>query len=76
MIVAQEADDVADEVVAGVDVDDVPAADAESTLPSPTPTVQPLPPSQELPSTSHVISIPPPSPIAEPSSPSQQQQLS
>nr|GEW70251.1 hypothetical protein [Tanacetum cinerariifolium] len=53
MIVAQEADDVADEVVAGVDVDDVPAADAESTLPSPTPTVQPLPPSQELPSTSH-----------------------
>nr|GEX22930.1 uncharacterized mitochondrial protein AtMg00810-like [Tanacetum cinerariifolium] len=51
MIVAQQADDVADEVAANVDVDDVPAADAEPTLPSPTPTTQPLPPPppQELP---------------------------
>nr|GEW50220.1 putative ribonuclease H-like domain-containing protein [Tanacetum cinerariifolium] len=51
MIVAQQADDVADEVVAGVDVDDVPAADAEATSPSPPPTTPPPPP-QELPSTS------------------------
>nr|GEU70571.1 hypothetical protein [Tanacetum cinerariifolium] len=51
MIVAQQADDVADEVVVGVDVDDVPAADAEPTLPSTTLTTQPPPP-QELPSTS------------------------
>nr|GFC69656.1 hypothetical protein [Tanacetum cinerariifolium] len=43
MIVAQQADDVADEVVTGVDVDDVPAADAKPTLPSPTPTTQPPP---------------------------------
>nr|GFB46280.1 hypothetical protein [Tanacetum cinerariifolium] len=38
MIVAQQDDDVADEVAAGVDVNDVPAADAKPTLPSPTPT--------------------------------------
>nr|GEY22889.1 hypothetical protein [Tanacetum cinerariifolium] len=43
MIVAQQADDVADEVVVGVDDDDVSAADVEPTLPSPTPTTQPLP---------------------------------
>nr|GEU61538.1 putative reverse transcriptase domain-containing protein [Tanacetum cinerariifolium] len=66
---------------AGVDVDDVPAADkgageAEPTLPSPTLTTQPPPPSQELPSTSQVIPTPPPSPIAKPSSPPQQQQPS
>nr|GEU90020.1 hypothetical protein [Tanacetum cinerariifolium]GEU91907.1 hypothetical protein [Tanacetum cinerariifolium] len=73
MIVAQQADDVADEVAAGVDVDDVPAADAEPTLPSPT--TQPPPP-KELPSTSQVVPTPPPSPIAQPSSPSQQQQPS
>nr|GEV51269.1 putative ribonuclease H-like domain-containing protein [Tanacetum cinerariifolium] len=36
MIVAQQTDDVADEVATGVDVDDVPAADVEPTLPSPT----------------------------------------
>nr|GEU75330.1 xylulose kinase-1 [Tanacetum cinerariifolium] len=65
MIVAQQADDVADDVTAGVDVDDVPAADVEPSLPSPTPTTQPPPPSQELPSTSQVISTPPPSPIEE-----------
>nr|GEU70368.1 ribonuclease H-like domain-containing protein [Tanacetum cinerariifolium] len=53
MIVAHQADDVANEVAAGVDVDDVPTADAEPTIPSPTPTIQPLPPSQELPSTSY-----------------------
>nr|GEV31345.1 hypothetical protein [Tanacetum cinerariifolium] len=51
MIVAQQVDDVADEGATGVDVDDVPAA-AEPSIPSPTPTTQPPPPSQELPSTS------------------------
>nr|GEW84207.1 hypothetical protein [Tanacetum cinerariifolium] len=69
MIVAQQADDVAVEVDAGVDVDDVLAADVEPTIPSPTPTIQPPSPSQELPSTSHVISTPPPSLIAQPTSP-------
>nr|GEZ47763.1 zinc finger, CCHC-type, retrotransposon Gag domain protein [Tanacetum cinerariifolium] len=44
MIVAQQADDVADEGDAGVDVDVVPAA-AEPFIPSPTPTTQPPPPS-------------------------------
>nr|GEX10230.1 putative ribonuclease H-like domain-containing protein [Tanacetum cinerariifolium] len=73
---ARQADDVADEVVAGVDVDVVPAVDVEPTLPSPTPTTQPPPPPQELPSTSHVAPTPPPSPIAQPSSPPQQQQPS
>nr|GEW76205.1 reverse transcriptase domain-containing protein [Tanacetum cinerariifolium] len=52
MIVAQQADVVADEGDAGVDVDDVLAAAAEPSIPSPTPTTQPPPPSQELPSTS------------------------
>nr|GEV50268.1 hypothetical protein [Tanacetum cinerariifolium] len=61
-------------VAAGVGVDDVPAADVETSLPSPTPTTQPPPPSQELPSTSHVIPPLPPSLIAKPSSPTQQQQ--
>nr|GEV76030.1 ribosomal L1 domain-containing protein CG13096-like [Tanacetum cinerariifolium] len=54
MIVAHQADDVAEEVAAGIDVDDVPAADAEPTLPSPTPTTQPPPPPQELPSISQI----------------------
>nr|GEV50003.1 retrovirus-related Pol polyprotein from transposon TNT 1-94 [Tanacetum cinerariifolium] len=69
MIVAQQANDVAAEVAAGVDVNDVFVADVEPFLPSPTPTTQPPPPSQELPSTSQVIPTPPPSPIAKPSSP-------
>nr|GEU83621.1 hypothetical protein [Tanacetum cinerariifolium] len=73
MIVAQQADDVADEGDAGVDVDVVHVA-TEPSIPSPTPTTQPPPPSQELPSTSQVIPTPPPSPIAELSSPPQQQQ--
>nr|GEX03187.1 xylulose kinase-1 [Tanacetum cinerariifolium] len=75
MIVAQQTNDVADEVAVGVDVDDVHAA-VEPTLPSPTPTIQPPPPSQELPSTLHVIPTPPPSLIPKPSSPLQQQQPS
>nr|GEU57373.1 putative ribonuclease H-like domain-containing protein [Tanacetum cinerariifolium] len=54
MIVAQQADDVADEGAAGVDVDDIPAADVEPSIPSPTPTTQPPPPSQELLSTSQL----------------------
>nr|GEX36578.1 hypothetical protein [Tanacetum cinerariifolium] len=76
MIVAQEADDVANEGVSSVDVDDVPAAAAEPSIPSPTPTTQPPPPSQELPFTSQVIPTPPLSPIAKPSSSLQQQQPS
>nr|GEU34779.1 hypothetical protein [Tanacetum cinerariifolium] len=73
MIVAQQADDVADEVAAGVDVDDVHAADAEPNLPSPTATTQPPPPPpHELPSSSQVAPTLPPSPIAQPSSPPQQ----
>nr|GEX35821.1 hypothetical protein [Tanacetum cinerariifolium] len=75
MIVAQQADDVADKGAVGVDVDVVPAA-AEPSIPSPTLTTQPPPPSQELPSTSQVIPTPQPSPIVEPSSPLQQQQPS
>nr|GEW40431.1 hypothetical protein [Tanacetum cinerariifolium] len=51
MIVAQQDDDIADEGAANVVVDDVPAAD-EPTIPSPTPTTQPPPPLQDLPSTS------------------------
>nr|GEV27645.1 hypothetical protein [Tanacetum cinerariifolium] len=74
MIVAQQADDVANEGATGVDVDDVPVADAEPSIPLPTPTTQPPPPSQELPFTSQVIPTLPPSPIAEPSSPPQQRQ--
>nr|GEV33924.1 uncharacterized mitochondrial protein AtMg00810-like [Tanacetum cinerariifolium] len=73
MIVAQQADDVTDEVV---NVDDVPAADAEPTLLSPTSTTQPPPPPQELPFTSQVAPTPPSSPITQPSSPPQKQQPS
>nr|GEX12284.1 hypothetical protein [Tanacetum cinerariifolium] len=66
MIVAQQADDVADDGAAGVDVDDVPAADAEPTLPSSIPTTHSPPPSQEQPSTSQAIPTPPLSPIDQP----------
>nr|GEW05084.1 retrotransposon protein, putative, unclassified [Tanacetum cinerariifolium] len=52
MIVAQQDDDVADEGVVSVVVDDVPAVVDEPSIPSPTPTTQPPPPSQDLPSTS------------------------
>nr|GFB26909.1 hypothetical protein [Tanacetum cinerariifolium] len=69
MLVAQQADDVADEVAAGVDVDDVLAADAEPTPSLPTPITTPPPPPQELPSTSQVVPSPPPSTIAQLSSP-------
>nr|GEW99949.1 putative ribonuclease H-like domain-containing protein [Tanacetum cinerariifolium] len=55
MIVAQHDDDVANEGAASVDVDDVPATVDEPSIPSPTPTTQPLPPSQDLPSTSQDI---------------------
>nr|GEZ50039.1 putative ribonuclease H-like domain-containing protein [Tanacetum cinerariifolium] len=43
MIVAQQADDVVDEGVAGVDVDAVLASTNEPSIPSPTPTTQPSP---------------------------------
>nr|GEY26092.1 hypothetical protein [Tanacetum cinerariifolium] len=71
MIVAKQADDVADKGAAGVDVDAVHAAAGEPFIPSPTPITQTPPPSQELPSTSQVIPTPPTSPIAKPSSPPQ-----
>nr|GEU87794.1 hypothetical protein [Tanacetum cinerariifolium] len=76
MIVAQQSDDVADKGAVGVDVDAVPTAASEPSIPLPTPTTQPPPPSQELPSTSQVIPTPPPSPIAQSSSIPQQQQHS
>nr|GEU69353.1 hypothetical protein [Tanacetum cinerariifolium] len=52
IIVAQQDDDVVDDGVASVVVDDVPADADEPSIPSPTPTTQPPPQSQELPSTS------------------------
>nr|GEW81209.1 hypothetical protein [Tanacetum cinerariifolium] len=45
MIVVQQANDVADKGAVGVNVDDVPIADAEPTIPSPPPTTQSRPPS-------------------------------
>nr|GEX54498.1 zinc finger, CCHC-type [Tanacetum cinerariifolium] len=53
MIVAQQANDVADEGAIGVDVDAVPVID-EPAIPSPIPTTQLPPPSQELPSSSQI----------------------
>nr|GEU36485.1 ribonuclease H-like domain, reverse transcriptase, RNA-dependent DNA polymerase [Tanacetum cinerariifolium] len=52
MIVAQQDDDVADEGAASVVVKDVPVAADEPIIPLPTPTTQPPPPSQDLPSIS------------------------
>nr|GEX92222.1 uncharacterized mitochondrial protein AtMg00810-like [Tanacetum cinerariifolium] len=66
--------DVVNKGAAGVDVDVVPATADEPSIPSPTPTTQPPPPSQELPSTSQVKPTPPPSPITQPSSSPQQPQ--
>nr|GEW02680.1 hypothetical protein [Tanacetum cinerariifolium] len=65
MMVAYQVDDIADEGVAGVNVDDIPATDAEPSIPSPPPTTQSPPPSQdqEQPTTSQVIPTPPQSPI-------------
>nr|GEX98779.1 reverse transcriptase domain-containing protein [Tanacetum cinerariifolium] len=72
IIMAQQADDVADEGAASVDVDVVPAVVDEPSIPSPTPSTQPPPPLQDLPSTSQVLPTPPPSLIAQPPSPQQQ----
>nr|GEV32380.1 hypothetical protein [Tanacetum cinerariifolium] len=76
MIVAQQDDDIADEGATSVAVDDVSAAADEPSIPSPSPTIQPLPPSQDLPSTSQVLPTPPSSPIAQPPSPQEQPQPS
>nr|GEZ84506.1 hypothetical protein [Tanacetum cinerariifolium] len=57
MIVAQQDDDVADEGPASVAVDDVHAVVDEPSIPSPTLTTQPPPPSQDLPSTSQTAEI-------------------
>nr|GEY84255.1 hypothetical protein [Tanacetum cinerariifolium] len=48
MIVVQQDDDVANEGAASVAVDDVPTAVDEPSIPSPIPTTQPPPPSQDL----------------------------
>nr|GEW89755.1 hypothetical protein [Tanacetum cinerariifolium] len=71
MIVAQQANDIADEGADDVDVDDVPTATVEPSIPLPTPTNKPPTPtpSQELPFTLQVLPAPPPSPIAQPPSP-------
>nr|GEW84575.1 hypothetical protein [Tanacetum cinerariifolium] len=74
MIVAQKDDDVTNEGAASVAVDDVPAAVNEPSIPSPTPTTQPPPPLQDLPSTSQVQLTTPPSPISQPPLPQQQPQ--
>nr|GEW30707.1 uncharacterized mitochondrial protein AtMg00810-like [Tanacetum cinerariifolium] len=70
---ADDADDVADDIIAA---DVVAHVVAEPTPPSPTHTNTPPPPSQELPSTSQVAPTPPLSPHQstqlQPSSPSQQ----
>nr|GEX59545.1 hypothetical protein [Tanacetum cinerariifolium] len=61
---------------ASVAVDDVHVAVDEPSIPSPTPTTQPPPRSQDLPSTLQVQPTPPPSPIAQPPLPQQQPQPS
>nr|GEV52704.1 hypothetical protein [Tanacetum cinerariifolium] len=76
MIVAQQINDVADEGVASVVVNDVLATADEPSIPSPTPTTQPPPQLQKLPSTSQVLPTPPPSPFDQPPSPQQQPQPS
>nr|GEV60105.1 putative ribonuclease H-like domain-containing protein [Tanacetum cinerariifolium] len=55
MIMAQQVDDIADEGAASVAVDDVPTAADELTIPLPTPTTQPPPPSQDIPSISQKL---------------------
>nr|GEV67811.1 uncharacterized mitochondrial protein AtMg00810-like [Tanacetum cinerariifolium] len=72
MIVAQKGNDVVDEGAASVDVNAVPAAVEEPSIPSPIPP----PPSQDVPSTSQVQPTLPPSLIAQPPSPQQQPQPS
>nr|GEZ77215.1 hypothetical protein [Tanacetum cinerariifolium] len=55
MILAQQDNDVATEGAASVAVDDVPVVVDEPSIPSPTSTTQPPPPSQDLPSTSKQV---------------------
>nr|GFB15750.1 hypothetical protein [Tanacetum cinerariifolium] len=90
MIVAQQVDEsaaevsvddvptagVADEGAANVNIDDALTAVDEPSIPSPTPTTQPPPPSQDVPSTSQVQPTLPPSPIDQPTLPQQQPQPS
>nr|GFA99825.1 hypothetical protein [Tanacetum cinerariifolium] len=86
MIIAQQVDESAVEVnvddisaagvtnegAASVADDDVLAAIDELSFPLPTPTTQPPPPSQDVPSTSQVQLTPPQSPQFHPPSPQQQ----
>nr|GFA29589.1 hypothetical protein [Tanacetum cinerariifolium] len=67
---------VAIEGVASVNVDDVLTAIVEPSIPSPTPSTQSPPPSQDIPFTSQVQHTPPPSLIAQLPSPQQQPQPS
>nr|GFA85225.1 hypothetical protein [Tanacetum cinerariifolium] len=67
-VVLKHDDDVADEGADRVVVDDIPTVVDKPYIPSPTPTTQPPPPSQDLPSTSQVIPTLPPSPIDQPPS--------
>nr|GEV33975.1 putative reverse transcriptase domain-containing protein [Tanacetum cinerariifolium] len=70
------ADGVADEGAVSVNVDNIPDAIDEPSIPSPTPPTQTPPPSQDIPSTSQVQPMPPPSLIGQPPSPQQQPQPS
>nr|GFC65215.1 hypothetical protein [Tanacetum cinerariifolium] len=74
ILVAQHVDDAADEGAANVNADVVLTTTDEPSTPSPTPHTQPLPPSQDLPSTSQVQPTPPQSPQSQPPSPQQQPQ--
>nr|GEV88955.1 hypothetical protein [Tanacetum cinerariifolium] len=90
MLVAQQVDEsaaelnvddvpaagVADEGATEVNVDVVYAAVDEPSIPSPTPSTQPPPPSQDIPSTCQVLPTPPLSTIVQPPSPQQQPQPS
>nr|GEY27579.1 hypothetical protein [Tanacetum cinerariifolium] len=67
---------ITDDGDASVADDDVLAAVDKPSIPSPTPSNQPPPPSQDIHSTSQVQPTPPPSPIAQPPSPQQQPQPS
>nr|GEY12144.1 ribonuclease H-like domain, reverse transcriptase, RNA-dependent DNA polymerase [Tanacetum cinerariifolium] len=90
MLVAQEVDEGADKVPVGDvntaegaaagdvstanDNDEVPTADEEPSIPSPTPPTPPPQPSQDIPSTSQVQPTLTQSPQAQPPPPQQQQQ--
>nr|GEV40478.1 hypothetical protein [Tanacetum cinerariifolium] len=67
---------VTDEGAASINDDEVHVAVNEPSIPSPTPSTQPPPTSQDIPSASQAQPTPPPSPIAQTQSPQQQLQPS